>query len=83
MTWTDTLQVLDLDASDRLELTCKRCGHLRYLEVAVLQADARHRQLYLFEVQRRARCRMRGCNGQMRMALPRLHKTSGFVGGIA
>ena len=83
MSWADTVQVRDLDPGDRLEMTCKRCGHLRYIDIAQLQAHRLHTQLYLVEVERRARCRARGCNGAMRMALPRPHKTSGFVGGIA
>lgn len=83
MSWADNLQIRDLDPTDRLEMTCRRCGQLRYIEVAPLQAHRLHAQLYLFEVEHRARCRSRGCNGTMRMALPLPHKTTGFVGGIA
>lgn len=81
--WADGVQVRDLEPGDRLEMTCRTCGHLRYIEASTLQADERWRQLYLSEVEGRARCRARGCGGRMRMALPRAHKTSGFVGGIA
>lgn len=83
MRWSDGLQVLDLDASDRLEMICLRCGHLHYVEVVTLQSDRQFRRLYLSEVQVRERCKARGCGGSVRMALPRHHKTSGFVGGIA
>lgn len=83
MSWADTLQVLDLDPGDRLEMTCRRCGHLRYIEIAKLQEHPLHRRLYLCEVESRSRCRARGCRGLMRMALPRPQQTSGFVGGLA
>lgn len=83
MRWSDGVQVLDLDASDRLEMMCLRCGHLHYVEVGTLQADRQSRRLYLSEVQGRERCKARGCDGRVRMAVPRQHKTSGFVGGIA
>ena len=81
--WADGMQVLDLEPGDRLEMVCRRCGHLHYVDVAMLQADARSRRLYLSEVAARGRCKARGCDGTVRMSLPRPHKTSGFVGGIA
>ena len=31
MNWKTNLQVLDLDATQRLEVTCKVCGHVHYL----------------------------------------------------
>ena len=42
-----------------------------------------HEQLYLDEVERRARCKAQNCRGTMRMAMVRLDELSGFVGGIA
>ena len=83
MSWKDQLQVLDLDASDKLELTCRACGHLRYLTGAMLQSRANALRLTLAQVEDRARCRGRGCNGRMRLAMPHQGETAGFVGGIA
>lgn len=83
MNWKATLQVLDLDPGDRLELTCRKCGHLRYLTGKSLHARTGANKLYLDEVETRARCTQRGCNGPMRMALPPKGEASGFVGGIA
>lgn len=83
MNWKTGLQVLDLEAEDRLELTCRTCGHLRYLTGKALHARKGAAMLYLNEVEARARCTQRGCNGRMRMALPPTGETSGFVGGIA
>lgn len=80
--WKSKLQVSDLDDSDRLELQCRQCGQVRYLTRAELLGRNAH-QLHLDAVERRARCRVFGCKGTMRMALVRQHKVSGFVGGLA
>jgi len=81
--WKTQLQVLDLAPEDRLELVCRRCGHLRALTGAQLQARPGAARLYLNEVEARARCTQRGCGGPMRMAWPHPGETHGFVGGIA
>lgn len=81
--WKETLQLRDLDPDQRMELTCRHCGHVRYLTSSEVAAHGGRATLYLDEVERRARCRMRGCKGQMRLALPRAGDTSGFVGGLA
>ncbi len=83
MSWKTSLQVLDLDPTDRLEMTCKKCGHLRYLTGAQLQTRKGANRLYLDEVEARAKCRQRGCSGSMRMAKARAGETSSFIGGIA
>lgn len=83
MNWKSNLQVLDLEPADRLELVCRKCGHLRYLTGAQLNERKGAARLYLHEVEARARCKQRGCSGTMRMAMPHSGETSGFVGGIA
>lgn len=83
MSWKSSIQVLDLAADDRLEMTCRKCGHFRYLTGHGLQARKGEGRLYLDEVERRARCSQRGCGGQMRMATAPKGEASGFVGGIA
>lgn len=83
MNWKSNLQVLDLGHGDRLEMVCRKCGHLRYLTGEQLQARKGAARLYLDEVEARARCTQRGCDGKMRMAMPHQGDTSGFVGGIA
>ena len=83
MSWKDQLQVLDLDPDSQIELTCRRCGHLRYLTGATLVARKDALRLTLSEVESRARCRQRGCSGAMRLAMPHEGDTMGFVGGIA
>lgn len=81
--WKDTLQLGDLDLNQRLEMTCTRCGHVHYLTAAMVQAAGGRMTLYLDEVEKRAKCRARGCKGTVRMALSRKDETSGFVGGLA
>ncbi len=83
MNWKANLQVLDLEPGDRLELTCRKCGHVRYLTGETLLARKGAAQLWLYQVEQRAKCNQRGCGGPMRMAMPRTGETSGFVGGIA
>jgi hypothetical protein len=83
VSWQSSIQVLDLAADDRLEMTCRKCGHFRYLVGATLQARKDAERLYLDEVERRARCSQRGCGGQMRMAMAPKGDASGFVGGLA
>jgi hypothetical protein len=83
VSWKDRIQVCDLGGSDRLELLCRRCGHLRYLTGEELLARKSAVRLTLAEVEQRARCRQRGCGGAMRLAMPNQGDTVGFVGGIA
>lgn len=81
--WKSALQVLDLEPSDRLLLLCRKCRKHRYITGEELQARGGAARLWLYEVEERARCRQRGCNGAMRLSWPSMGETSGFVGGIA
>lgn len=81
--WKDSIQLGDLDEGQRLEMTCTRCGHVHYLTSDMVKAAGGRVTLYLDEVERRAKCHARGCNGQVRLALARKGDTSGFVGGLA
>ena len=83
MNWKSALQIGDLDDAQRLEVTCRTCGHVHYLEVAKLRDDPRLRQLYLDEVERTTICKARGCRSPVRMTLVRSGDASGFVGGMA
>ncbi|MDE2042403.1 MAG: hypothetical protein KGJ05_04980 [Alphaproteobacteria bacterium] len=83
MSWKDNIQVRDLDAQDLIELSCRRCRTVRYVDAATLHARKGADRLTLAEVEQRARCRQRGCNGAMRMAMPHRTETKGFVGGLA
>ncbi|WP_370178224.1 hypothetical protein [Alteriqipengyuania sp.] len=81
--WKTKLRGGDLDKGARLELLCRKCGQVRYLTHADLEARKGALGLYLDQIEARARCRKRGCGGHMRMALLRKNDTSGFVGGLA
>ncbi|MEW4468987.1 hypothetical protein AB1K62_14265 [Parasphingorhabdus sp. JC815] len=83
MNWKRNIQVLDLEPGVRLELACRKCGKMRWLTGRELLERQSAKYLYLEDVERRARCRQRGCGGLMRMAMPGEGETSGFVGGIA
>ena len=83
MNWKTNIQIRDLDAEDRLELTCRKCGTVRWLTGQELRSRKGKEHLTLGEVEMRARCRQRGCGGTTRLAMPAPQDTAGFVGGIA
>lgn len=83
MSWKTELQVRDLTSGQRLEMTCKVCGHVHYLTPADITAARGRDTLYLDEIERMTTCKARGCWGRVRMALIRKRDTSGFVGGLA
>lgn len=83
MNWKTDLKAADLGDDVRLELTCKRCGAVRFLLPDTILARRDGRQLYLDQVEAKARCKQRGCHAPMRMAMIRKGEASGFVGGIA
>ena len=66
--WKTKYRVSDLSDTQKLEMICTAKGR---------------EQLYLDEIEKRARCKARGCKGQMRMAMVRLDEMSGFTGGLA
>lgn len=81
--WKESIQVQDLGDEQRLELICTKCNRLTYTTREQIYAKADYGQLYLDEIEKRARCKGRGCHGRFRMAMERLKELSGFVGGIA
>ena len=83
MNWKTNLQVRDLEPGQRLECTCKHCGHVHYLTRSSILQSPEREFLYLDEIERETVCRARGCSGAVRMALVRRGETSGFVGGLA
>lgn len=78
--WITQIQVRDLDDNQRLECTCKECGHVHYLTKVALTG---REQDYLDEIQAAEHCRARGCKGSVRLAFVRTDELSGFVGGMA
>jgi hypothetical protein len=70
VSWLDAIQLRDLDAETRLELTCRTCGKVRFVTPAHLLTLGDFGHLWLSEVQARARCKQRGCKGAMRLAMP-------------
>jgi hypothetical protein len=81
--WKTDLQVRDLEQSQKLEMTCRVCGHVHYLTAAQITSEPEREFLYLDEVERDSICKSRKCYGKVRMALIRKEAASGFVGGMA
>ncbi len=81
--WKTKYRVSDLSDTQKLEMICKKCSRLVYINKATICTAKGREQLYLDEIEKRARCKARGCKGQMRMAMVRLEEMSGFTGGLA
>ena len=81
--WKTKYKVSDLSDTQKLEMICKKCSRLVYINKATICTARGREQLYLDEIEKRARCKARGCKGQMRMAMVRLDEMSGFTGGLA
>ncbi len=83
MSWKTELKAADLEPERRIEVTCKRCGKMRYIRAEQVASYPPLSQSYLDEVERALRCRDRYCKGPIRIALPHQHQMEGFVGGMA
>jgi len=83
VSWQTDLQLRDLSAEQRLEVTCKRCGLTRYENPHELLMSEVMQFAYLDEVQDTLTCKAWGCNGAIRIALSSEAETEGFVGGLA
>lgn len=83
MNWKTNIQLTDLDDTQRLEVTCKVCGHSRYESPHMLVAKYGLEFAYVDEVERLLICHARDCNGSVRVALSHQGETEGFVGGLA
>ncbi len=81
--WKTKYRVSDLSDTQKLEMICKKCSRLVYINKATICTAKGREQLYLDEIENRARCKARGCKGRMRMAMVRLDEMSGFTGGLA
>lgn len=81
--WKTKLRAADLADGCKLEAVCRSCGQVRYLtrDYLVIERQAGH--LYIDQIERRARCKVLGCKGRMRLAMMHKSQTSGFVGGMA
>ena len=79
MNWKTRIRVSDLAPTQKLEIICRRCGRLAY----ITGVDVTDQSLYLDELERRLRCKARGCRGHARLAMVRLDELTGFVGGLA
>ena len=83
MSWKTELQLIDIDQRQKIEVTCKICGHSRYESPYLLVAKLGLDFAYMDEVERALHCGRRGCNGAVRIALSTQEETEGFVGGLA
>lgn len=83
MNWKTEIQLIDLGNDQKLEVTCKTCGHSRYESIYLLATKMGMSFDYLDEVERNLPCNKSGCQGPVRIALSTKGETEGFVGGLA
>ncbi len=83
MSWKTELKLPDLEPGRQIEVTCRKCGKMRYELASTLMAHPELEQAYLDEVERALRCRDRYCRGAVRIALTHQNQMEGFVGGMA
>lgn len=81
--WKSKIMARDLGDQQKLEMTCRRCGHVHYLTKALICVSPEREFLYLDQVEAESVCRARGCRGSVRMSMVRLDEMTGFVGGLA
>lgn len=81
--WKSKIRVSDLADDQKLEVRCRKCGHVHYLLRETICTAPEREFLYLDELERETICRARGCRGPVRLSMVRLDELSGFVGGLA
>lgn len=69
MSWKYEIQVRDLDPDQKLEITCKSCGHVHYVTQKLICNSPEREFLYLDEIEKETVCKARGCRGAVRLAM--------------
>jgi hypothetical protein len=83
VSWKTELKLSDLPPAQRLEITCRRCGHSRYETARALLARPNLRHAYLDEAEQALMCGSRFCRSPVRIAITHIDKIEGFVGGMS
>ncbi|MFV2091942.1 MAG: hypothetical protein ACC634_02550 [Hyphomicrobiales bacterium] len=83
MNWQTDLQLRDIAGNQRIEATCRRCGHTHYVDAPALLRQPELQFIYMDELERMTMCQARRCAGTVRIALVHEGDTEGFVGGLA
>ena len=83
MNWKRELQLRDIGRDQRIEATCKRCGHTHYVDTAALIRQPELQFNYMDELERMTVCKARHCGGAVRFAFVHDRETEGFSGCLA
>lgn len=83
MNWKTDLQLRDITGNQRIEATCRKCGHTHYVNKTALLRQPELQFIYMDELERMTICKARHCGGAVRIALVHEDDTEGFVGGLA
>ena len=80
--WKTKCKVSDMSDKQQLDMICIKCGRGVYINKAMICTAKGREQLYLDEVEKRARCKAQGCKGRMRMEKVILGDATGFNAGL-
>ncbi len=83
MGWQADIQLQDLDAEERLHLTCRKCGYGWHFKLGDLPTHPVHKYLYVDEVPSLTPCPQMGCGSQdLRIARRTVSETETFTAGL-
>lgn len=83
MSWMDDLRLRDLDAAQRIEATCRACGHSRLYSAADLLSLCPHRDTRIAEIVGLIHCAKPHCRRTgLKLMLLRVGGTGAFRGGM-
>lgn len=83
MSWMDDIRLRDMDADQRIEATCRSCGHSRLYSAADLLPLCPHRDARIAEIVGYIHCMKPQCRRTgVRLILLRMGGTGAFIGGM-
>jgi len=83
MNWKTESRISDLSPTTQIEVTCRRCGLIRYETQAELMRRSDLRYATLDAVEAALCCAGRSCRGRVRVAFVYDDLNEPFVGGLA
>lgn len=82
MSWKERFQIADLDDNVRIEIKCRKCGHIFFETAKKLKGHPHLAQKFLDEYEIISICRKWNCSGTCYVACPSTSPVEGFVGGL-
>ena len=84
MSWKTNIQLRDLDADQKIEVTCRSCNGMHYTTqqnlIHIYGQEITYK--YLDEIEALITCKRPTCSGKTRIALSGKSETGSFIGGL-